>query len=88
MERVGGRYEKEEGHFSRGQRPQWAVVPKEEEEEEEDDDDDDDDDECLTFPVQYVWCVSVINMVVYIFYKLIILFQMSVSCVKNKDYPT
>jgi len=36
MERVGGRYEQMEGHCSTGQRPQWAVVPKEEEEEEED----------------------------------------------------
>ena len=32
MERVGGRYEKMEGHFSTGQSPQWAVVPMEEEE--------------------------------------------------------
>ena len=31
MERVGGRYEKLEGHFSTGQSPQWAVVPIEEE---------------------------------------------------------
>ena len=38
MERVGGRYEKMEGHCSTGQSPQWAVVPMEE----EDDDDDDD----------------------------------------------
>ena len=35
MERVGGRQEKMEGHFSTGQNPQWAVVPIEEEEEEE-----------------------------------------------------
>ena len=35
MERVGGRQEKIEGHFSTGQSPQWAVVPMEEEEEEE-----------------------------------------------------
>jgi len=35
MERVGGRYEKMEGHFSTGQSSQWAVVPMEEEEEEE-----------------------------------------------------
>ena len=35
MERVGGRYEKMEGHCSTGQSPQWAVVPMEEEEEEE-----------------------------------------------------
>jgi len=34
MERVGGRWEKMEGHFSTGQSPQWAVVPMEEEEEE------------------------------------------------------
>ena len=33
MERVGGRQEKMEGHFSTGQSPQWAVVPMEEEEE-------------------------------------------------------
>ena len=32
MERVGGRQEKTEGHFSTGQSLQWAVVPKEEEE--------------------------------------------------------
>ena len=32
MERVGGRYEKMEGHCSTGQSPQWAVVPMEEEE--------------------------------------------------------
>ena len=31
MERVGGRQEKMEGHFSTGQSPQWAVVPMEEE---------------------------------------------------------
>ena len=31
MERVGGRYEKMEGHCSTGQSPQWAVVPMEEE---------------------------------------------------------
>ena len=30
MERVGGRYEKMEGHCSTGQSPQWAVVPMEE----------------------------------------------------------
>ena len=35
MERVGGRQEKVEGHFSTGQSPQWAVVPMEGEEEEE-----------------------------------------------------
>ena len=35
MERVGGRWEKMEGHCSTGQSPQWAVVPMEEEEEEE-----------------------------------------------------
>ena len=35
MERVGGRQEKMEGHFSTGQSPQWAVVPMKEEEEEE-----------------------------------------------------
>ena len=35
MDRVGGRYEKMEGHFSTGQSSQWAVVPMEEEEEEE-----------------------------------------------------
>jgi len=34
MERVGGRWEKIEGHCSTGQSPQWAVVPMEEEEEE------------------------------------------------------
>ena len=33
MERVGGRQEKMEGHFSTGQSPQCAVVPMEEEEE-------------------------------------------------------
>ena len=32
VERVGGREEKMEGHFSTGQSPQWAVVPMEEEE--------------------------------------------------------
>ena len=31
MERVGGRWEKMEGHCSTGQSPQWAVVPMEEE---------------------------------------------------------
>jgi len=31
MERVGGRLEKMEGHFSTGQSPQWAVVPMVEE---------------------------------------------------------
>ena len=31
MERVGGRQEKIEGHYSTGQSPQWAVVPMEEE---------------------------------------------------------
>jgi len=31
MERVGGRYEKMEGHCSTGQSPQWAVVSMEEE---------------------------------------------------------
>ena len=36
MERVGGRWEKMEGHCSIGQSPQWAVGPVEEEEEEED----------------------------------------------------
>ena len=30
MERVGGRQEKMEGHFSTGQSPQWAVVQMEE----------------------------------------------------------
>ena len=35
MERVCGRQEKMEGHFSTGQSPQWAVVPMEEEEEKE-----------------------------------------------------
>jgi len=35
MERVGGRWEKMEGHCSTGQSPQWAVVPIEEEEEQE-----------------------------------------------------
>ena len=74
-----------EGHCSTGQSPQWAVVPMEEDE--ENDDNDDDDDECLTFLDQYVWCVSVIKMVAYIFYKFIISFQMSVSGIKNKDYP-
>jgi len=34
MGRVGGRYEKMEGHSSTGQSPQWAVMPMEEEEEE------------------------------------------------------
>jgi len=34
MERVGGRWQKAEGHCSTGQSPQWAVVPMEEEEEE------------------------------------------------------
>jgi len=33
MERVGGRWEKMEGHFSTGQSPQRVVVPMEEEEE-------------------------------------------------------
>ena len=33
MERVGGRWEKVEGHCSRGQCPQWAAVPMEEKEE-------------------------------------------------------
>ena len=33
MERVGGRWEKMEGHCSTGQSPQWAVVPTEEKEE-------------------------------------------------------
>ena len=33
MERVGGRQEKMEEHCSKGQSPQWAVVPMEEEEE-------------------------------------------------------
>ena len=32
MERVGGRQEEMEGHFSTGQSPQWAVVSMEEEE--------------------------------------------------------
>ena len=32
MERVGGRWEKMEGHFSTGQNPKWGVVPMEEEE--------------------------------------------------------
>jgi hypothetical protein len=32
MERVGDRWEKMEGYFLTGQRPQWAVVPVEEEE--------------------------------------------------------
>jgi len=31
MERVGGRWKKMEGHCSKGQSPQWAVVPMEEE---------------------------------------------------------
>ena len=31
MERVGGRYEKMEGHCSAGQSLQWAVMPMEEE---------------------------------------------------------
>jgi len=31
MERVGGRYEKMEGHCSTEQSPPWAVVPMEEE---------------------------------------------------------
>ena len=35
MERVGVTQVKMEGHCSRGQSPQWAVVPMEEEEEEE-----------------------------------------------------
>ena len=35
MERVGGRKEKMEGHFSTDQSPQWAVVPMKEEEEEQ-----------------------------------------------------
>ena len=35
MQRVGGRQEKMEGHFSTGQIPQWDVVSMEEEEEEE-----------------------------------------------------
>jgi len=30
-ERVGGRYEKMDGHCSTGQSSQWAVVPTEEE---------------------------------------------------------
>ena len=33
MERVGGRQEKMEGHFSTDQNPQWALVSMEEEEE-------------------------------------------------------
>ena len=77
--------------FDRPKSTLGCCVNEEEEEEEEADDDyidDDDDDECLTFLDQYVGCVSVINMVAYIFYKLIILFQISVSCIKNKDYPT
>jgi hypothetical protein len=36
MERVGGRWEKMEGHYSTGQSPQWAVVPMEEDEDEPD----------------------------------------------------
>ena len=39
MDRVGGRWEKMEGHCSTGQSPQWAVVPMEEEEEEEEEED-------------------------------------------------
>jgi hypothetical protein len=35
MERVGGKWEKVEGHCSTGQSPQWAVVPVEEEKEKE-----------------------------------------------------
>ena len=35
MDRVGGRQEKMEGHFSTDQSPQWAVVLMEEEDEEE-----------------------------------------------------
>ena len=35
MEGVGGRQEKMKGHCSKGQSPQWVVVPMEEEEEEE-----------------------------------------------------
>ena len=38
MERVGGRWEKMEGHCSTGQSPQWVVVPMEEEEGEEEED--------------------------------------------------
>jgi len=38
MERVGGRWEKMEGHCSTGQSPKWAVVPMEGEEEEEEED--------------------------------------------------
>ena len=34
MERVGGRQEKMEVHYSIGQSPQWALVPMEEEEDE------------------------------------------------------
>ena len=32
MDRVGGRWEKMEGHCSTGQSARWAVVPMEEEE--------------------------------------------------------
>ena len=32
MEKVGGRWEKMEGHCLIGQSPQWAVVPMQEEE--------------------------------------------------------
>jgi len=35
MERVGGRTEEMEGHYSTDQSPQWIVVPMEEEAEEE-----------------------------------------------------
>jgi hypothetical protein len=32
MERVGDRWDKMEGHFSKSQSPQWAVTPMEEKE--------------------------------------------------------
>ena len=48
MERVGGRYEKMEGHCSTGQSPQWAVVPMEEEEEEEGKEEEEGEEELIT----------------------------------------
>ena len=98
---IGGwRQEKMEGHFSTGQSPQWAVISMEEEEveeveEKEDIDDNDvDDDVCLTFQSN-ISLVCFCNNYRFVancrlpkfLYKLEILFEMSVSDIKNEDYP-
>ena len=59
MERVGGRWEKMEGHCSTGQSPQWDVVPMEEEKKEEEEEEEEKEKKYIftsaTFTYQFIY---------------------------------